>query len=116
MLPIRNTPDGISVFVPGGPDDDSNKSFIPLSKIILGFKPEFLPERHLEGHSLSIKKRNDHVSVFATNDVQEGDYLVVMGKSYCIYAKTDDEPSKIMLRGDVSDIKNANGLWIYYQH
>ena len=91
VLPIKNTPDGISVFVPGGPDDDKNNSFISLRQIILGFKPELLPERHLEGHPLSIKKGTDYVSIVATNDVQEGDYLVVRGKSYRIYAKTDDD-------------------------
>ena len=77
VLPIRNTPDGISVFVPGGPDADKNNSFImyKFEADNSGFKPE----RHLEGHPLSIKKGNDYVSVLATNDVQEDDYLVVTG-------------------------------------
>ena len=80
----------LSIFVPFGPDE-SGQSFVPLNQIVPCFTPDILPEIYIEGNPLTIVQGDDDVSILSGTDIQEGDYLVVRGKSYEVYAKTDDD-------------------------
>ena len=84
--------DDKKVFVPGGFEE---KSVCPLH-VVIGKKrldPAILPVKCVEGCPITVKKGRDFVSVRseAGDHIEEGDFLVVRGKSYLVYAKNNDD-------------------------
>ena len=90
VVPLKETSDGVLVFVPGDADEE-NAPFIKIKELIDGFKPSMLPEKYLEGRPITTKKGQDFVSLAAGHPLEEGDYLIVFGKPYEVHAVTDDD-------------------------
>ena len=106
VLPLRNEEDGnVSVFFPGVHEDDGMEA-IPFSKFLSTKdwrdKLDIFPERVIHNYTLyNIVKGEDYVTVKTGSGVQIGDYIVVRGKSYEVYALSDNAFTKCEGQEDV---------------
>ena len=91
-IPIRQDGDDVHCFFPAGVDNDDKVQ--PLSSL-LQYESSVVPERVQPGFTINIikKKYVDYVSVASGHNLQEGDQLIVRGKSYDIIAISDDDAS-----------------------
>ena len=92
VIPLKENGEKMSCLVPIGPDEEDKKSLtVSIKSLVKDFSPLMLPERRVEGNPLTIKKGNDYESILATDIIEEGDFLIIMGQPYEIIAKTDDD-------------------------
>ena len=96
VFPIKEVEDNCEmwhVFLPGGVED-TDTSKVALESI-LGITEEellsHLPDRTVEGFSISVRKGYEHASIRSGSPLVEGDYLVIRGKTYKIHAVSDDD-------------------------
>ena len=91
VVPILQTNGITTIFVPGGCDEET--PLISLKKILPRLDPIDLPVCYKEGHAVTVKKGDNDISVSAEacGDLQEGDYMVIRGRCYEVYAKNNDD-------------------------
>ena len=90
VIPISENNGIIKIFVPGGCDEE--KPLITLKQILPKLNPSDLPVCYKEGNPVTVKKGNNNISV-AADICSElvGDYIVIHGRSYEVYAKNNDD-------------------------
>ena len=93
-IPLKQVGDLVHCFFPAGADDDDKP--LPLSSL-LQYESSVVPERVQPGFHITIKKRKyvDYVSIPSGHNLEEGDELIVRGKSYKIIAISDDDASTL---------------------
>ena len=93
VIPISENNSIIKISVPGGCDEE--KPLITLKQILPKLNPSDLPVCHREGNPVTVKKGNNNISVAADlcSELEEGDYIVIRGRSYEVYAKNNDDCS-----------------------
>ena len=91
VIPILQTNGITTIFVPDGCDEET--PLISLKKILPRLDPIDLPVCYKEGHAVTVKKGDNGISVSAEacGDLQEGDYAVIRGRCYEVYAKNNDD-------------------------
>ena len=93
-IPLNQVGDLVHCFFPAGADDDDKP--LHLSSL-LQYESSVVPERVQPGFPITIKKGKyvDYVSIPSGHNLEEGDDLIVRGKSYNIIAISDDDASTL---------------------
>lgn len=93
VFPIKEDGDSVLAFVPGGVGD-ADVSKVSLETILGVDLKELLPiipERTVDGYTVSVSKGDHHVSIRAGSPIAEGDYLVIRGKLHKIHGISEDD-------------------------